>query len=550
MPSSFGPQDNEVLVKFGGGLHTRPAEDEVIDRECVSGQNFDLDIEKLELTNRAPFDLVGTTPNAGSIQGFITLQQSDGTVKFAVQSGTKVYEWDGDATFTDLGVTVDATAQLRGRLEYNWQLEDKVIITDLNLKENVMEWDGTTLQDVSFTKDDPAVAFGDFRAKYLVIQNERALYGNVYENGTNTKHLIVGSSRADYKHISVSDRPSSSLSDSDPFFLIQPDYRPINGLVEAYDTVVISSNYGNLFKLNGTSAKDFSMQPFYPRSGASGDESLVYAGNDFYYGRQGRIESVLSTERFGDIQTDDLSIGIQDQTESYKEWTSVFNSRTQKAYFFPDSESLCWVFNKPMYERLKFIEQGTQASTNQGAGLSPWVKYVTTHSTGFQPTAIMNMLDPVDGLEYIFFGDANGNIYRMEGTGSQDGGSEDVKTEFISKLYKAPLDAEAYNIEGYIKYRGGEAFTAEIQLDFDGEAVSSNIVTLDFAEETTLANYGDSSRVYSGSVYYGLKKEGRLIRRLFGIAGQGTEFQIRVTVTGSTSFNINEILLRFEEASS
>ena len=402
MPTSIPPEDNAILIKFGGGIHTRAPEDEIHPRECSSGQNFDLDIERLEFVNRPPFDLVGTTPNTASIQGFISLQQSDGTVKFAVQSGTKVFDWDGDVTFTDTGVTVDATAQLRGRLEYNWQLDDKVLITDLNLKEDVMEWDGTTLQNVTFTKDDPAVGFGDFRAKYLVIQNERVLYGNVYENGTNTKHLIVGSSRADYDHISVSDRPSSALSASDPFFMIQPDYRPINGMVEAYNNIIVSSEYGNLFRIEGQSAEDFLMTPFYPRSGATGDESLVYAGNDFYYGRQGRIESVLSTERFGNIATDDISIGIEDKINDFKGWTSIFNSRTQKVYFFPDEQSEVWVFNKPLYEKLKQIEQGTNASTEQGNQLSPWSKYVTGHALAFQPTAVMNMLDPSDGLEYVF----------------------------------------------------------------------------------------------------------------------------------------------------
>lgn len=549
MPSVLNPRDNEVLIKFGGGVHTRPAEDEIQDRECSEGQNFDLDIEKLEFFNRPVFDKVGTTPNTSSIKGFISLQQSDGTVKFAVQSGTKVYDWDGNSTFTDTGVTVDATAQLRGRLEYNWQLDDKVIITDLNLKENVMEWDGTTLQNVSFTKDDPAVSFGDFRAKYLVIQNERVLYSNVYENATNTKHLIVGSKRADYKHISISDRPSSALSDEDPFFLIQPDYRSINGMVEAYDTIVTSSEHGNLFRLNGQNATDFSISPFYPRSGASGDESLAYVGNDFYYGRQGRIESVLSTQRFGDIATDNLSIGIEDQITTYKDWTSVFNSRTQKTYFFPDSQSECWVFSKPMYERLKQIELGTNANTSQGTGLSPWVKYVTEHALAFQPTAVMNMLDPSDGLEYVFMGDSSGNIYRMEGTGSQDGGSSDVKVERVSKLIKAPIDGEMYNIEGYVKYRGGEAFTLSLVFEFEGQSIMDKPIILDFPAETDAPNYGDTTKTYGDTIYYGLKNKGKLIRRPFGSTGQGSEFQVRATVFGSSSFNINEILLRFEEAS-
>ena len=63
-------------------------------------------------------------------------------------------------------------------------------------------------------------------------------------------------------------------------------------------------------------AQDFEMVSLFPRSGAKGRESLVHAGNDVMYGRQGRIESVGATEQFGDVETNDLSEDISNLIET------------------------------------------------------------------------------------------------------------------------------------------------------------------------------------------------------------------------------------------
>ena len=251
MVSRIPPKDYPLVIKFGGGLHTRASEPDIDPAEASDGKNFYLDLENKELRPRKPFDLIGTVPNASEIRGGASLLKSDGTVSTIFQAGTKVYSWDGTTNFTHVG-TVDATAKLRGHWRsHNWIPSDKVIITDLSLVETVKEWNGTTFQSTTFTKETGA-AFGNFYAKYCSVSNERAVFGNVKDGSSTSPHLIVGSAGSDFTQISVAQRPVSSLSTDDPFYIPMPDLKPINGMVEAFGVSVFSTEKGRLFNLTGT----------------------------------------------------------------------------------------------------------------------------------------------------------------------------------------------------------------------------------------------------------------------------------------------------------
>lgn len=517
-------EENAVSLKFGGGLHTRASEEDVEIREAHSGQNFDLDFENRQLRNRKPFDLLGTAPNGSAIRGGASLLDSSGNVSMLIQAGNTVYEWDG-TSFASKG-TVNSSAKLRGRLVANSLLDDLVVITDLNMVEPVLTWDGTTLSTMSHNLT------GAFIAKYCFIANERAHYADVSSNGTRTRHMIVGAKRGVYNNLSVSDRPSSALNEEDPFFLLTPDLRPVNGIVEAFGIVAVSSEKGSVFKLTGASAKDFAFAELYPGSGASGDESLVHAGNDILYGRPGRIESLASTEKFGDVETDDLSRWVADEIEAYTGWTSIYNDRLNRTYFFPDNQAELWVFHPEMLS----------------LNLSPWSKWVTSHALSFQPTFAMDMLDPEDGLKYTFMGDSSGNLYRLEGTGvSGDGGSAAIKTVFRSRLFSAPLDQEVHGLEGFIKYRKGAAYTITIRCLYAGVAVFDETITL--STSTVTRPLYSNGLYYNDGNYYGTAFSGRLIREPIVIPGQSNEFQLEVEVEDVDDFEINEVLLRFTGAS-
>jgi hypothetical protein len=514
-----------VVLKFGGGMRSASPEDEIDLRECADGKNYTLDLESRQFRPRTPFDLLGKTPNAAEIRGFASLLKSDGTVSMLVQSGANVYEWDGSG-FTLRG-TCDANAKLRGRLEHNWQLDDKVLITDINLQQPVMEWNGTTLQNITHNLT------GDFKARYCFVSKERAYFGNVESNAVATPHMLVGGKRSDFTTLSTTVRPPAAAAE-DPFFLLTPDLYPINGLEEAFGRVVISSEQGSIFNLTGENATDFAIDELYPRSGAAGQESVRYIGNDIIYGRPGRVESVLATEKFGDVQSDDITRPINDQVKTYKSWSHiVYNSRLQRVYFFPTGITSLWVYHKDL--------AGTQ--------FSPWSQWTTRHSMSFTPTAVMNMLDPGDKLEYVFMGDDAGNIYRLEGTGSGDGGATSIQSERLSQLFCAPLDSEVYDIEGWVQYRKKPtAVLIKLNFEFAGMSVFNSPVFITIPAATGGFFYGGDVW-YLGNYWYGARFVGRLFRQKFTVPGQSNCFQVRITSEGTDDFEIAEIGMRFHASS-
>lgn len=530
MPEKIGPADDDRIIKFGGGLNTRASPADIDDIEAAEGFNFQLDLKSRRLRGRDPFDLVGTVPNAAEIRGGASVLLADGSVSFLIQAGNKVYKWDGVTTFTEIA-TVNVAAKLRGHWRsHYWPLSDKILITDLGLVETVKEWNGSVWASVSFT-DQAGAAFGNFYAKYLTISNERAIFTHTRDATTN-KHMMVGCKRGDYTQITVTNRPSSSLSEEDPFFLLVPDLKAINGQVEAFGVMIISTESGQLFQLSGSSAQDFAFHEFYAGSAAGGEESVSYVGNDVVYGRRGRIESVKDTDRYGDSEADDLTRDISNKVQAYETWRTVYNARLNRVYCFPAEASEVWVF---------------QTSMRDG-NVSPWMRWRTRHAVAFQPTFTMSMLDPQDGLEYVFMGDSSGRLYRMEGSGtSGDGGTEEIQVEWVTKLHSAVLDAEAFSVEGWIKYEKAEAVSVDVTFEYAGENIFNE--TLTFALPAVAGRIFYGSAIYYGDPIYHGSISGRVSRQPFFAPGQAEDFQVRFQVSGTTGFTINELGIRFAEAS-
>lgn len=537
MVAAIRGEPDPIVLRFGGGIHSRASEDEINPRECADGQNFQLDLEDSQFRPRDSFDLEGATQNASELRGLGQLQKADGTISTLVQAGDTVYSWDG-SSFTSVA-TVSPSAKLRGPLSQNWQLDDVLLITDMNLVEPVKQWDGTTLQNIAHNLT------GDFIAKYCFVADERAFFGNVISNSVATPHMLVGSERSDYLTLSISDRPSSSLAEDDPFFLLTPDLRPINGLVEAFQRIVISSLRGSIWILTGGSSKDFAIAELYPRSGAVADESMAYIGNDILYGRQGRIESILATEKFADVQTDDITVPIKDKIGSFKTWRTIYNSRVQRVYLFPDSENEVWVYHKDLADP----RPETVKLADSARNLSPWSKWVTQHQSNFAPTVALNMLDPNDGLEYVFTGDANGNLYKLEGTVNQgDANSAAIISERLSALFRMPANAQAFDIEGWINYRKDRAATVEMTFEAAGRSVFNEKLNITIPAVTNRPTYGGTT-YYGGSDYYGVPFAGRITRQEFGSPGRMDAIQIRLRVESSEAFEIQEVGFRFQAAS-
>ena len=531
VPKRITEQDTEVVLKFGGGVHSRPSEEDIDPRECADGQNFELDLQNFHYRPRRPFKLVGTVPNNAEIRGFVSLKKpSDNSVSMLVQAGAVVYEWDG-TSFTSVGAA-EATSKLRGRISHNWWLDEKVIITDINLADVVMEWDGSTLTDTTFTDED-SNPFGTFKAKYCVIQGERALFGNVDDGSTATPHMMVASKVSEFENITVANKPSSALGEDDPFYILTPDLRDINGLVAAFNVIAMSSREGQFYKVVGASAKDITPVPFYPDSFASGEESVSFVGNDIFYGRPGRIESINSTDKFGDVENDDLTVGISNEVDGYEDWQIEYDQRGQKVYCYSADTSEIWVYYKPLKD----------------SKLSPWSRMTTLHAMSMDPTAMMRCYDPVDGLERVFFGDDFGNVYCMDADDYSlgDGNTTIVRVTRQSAIIQLPADTESFDMYGWIKYRKPLSdLTLKLKFDFQGHHIYTHTL-----EQTLYAptnrNYFRGGDYFRDGNYFG-STIGKIGQEVISVPGKSTEFQITAEIEGKENFSISQIGLRFSIA--
>lgn len=174
----------------------------------------------------------------------------------------------------------------------------------------------------------------------------------------------------------------------------------------------------------------------------------------------------------------------------------------------------------------------------------------TLHSVNMNPTALMRCYDPVDGLEYTFFGDSIGNLYKMESdnTDGGDGSVNDIRTSRKSALIRMPVDTEAFGISGWVKYRKpSEDITLKLKFEFQGHHIYTHEI-----EQTLFAptdrNYWNGGSYYSNGQYFG-STIGKIGHEIIGIPGKSTEFQVTATIEGKTDFSISEIGLRFEIAS-
>lgn len=507
-----------IALTFGGGINRRRRPFDIHPEECFTGQNFDLNQQSSVLLRRKPFDLKATTPNAQEIRGYAQVKKRDGTVSQLIQSGGNVYSWDGSSTFTLVG-TCNPGSKLRGKKSHNFTLDDLVIITDLEKATVVKTWDGTTFTNMTTNLASPLYA------KYCLVRDERAYFGNV-QSGTDTPHVILGSAISDKSTLTITDRPSSSLSDGDPFFLPTPDLKPINGMEEGFGQFIISTQSGKLMELNGFSAKDFEVISLYEGSFVSGDESMVNIGNDVALAMPGRIEMLSDTQKFGDVATDDSSILIQPLIQDVTSWTATYNQLTQKVFFLPNSGGKLWVLHKSL----------------MGGEFSPWSQWVTDHSLNFNPSTIWTMIDPGTGLDATYMGDASGNIYRLEGSGAQDGGTTDISVKRQSIVYRLPT-GRVFDLKGWIIY--DKAFEETITLTFQyagtGDVDQAINILIPAAGSGSAAVYSGTSYYGSSTVYYNTGFSGRLARRNWAAAGDAYQLQVLVTIEGARDFAIHEI---------
>lgn len=540
-PQRVDPNTNQyyIRLRFSGGTATVADAGDIDVREDAGGANFALNLDTSALTPRKPFDLIATAPNAGEIRGIIELIKSDGSVSTLIQAGGNVYSWDGEATFTLVG-TVSANAKLRGGRHSTSQVDDKVLIADLNLVENVKTWDGSTFEDLT-------TSVPNFKARYILVDNERALYGDVSAAGVATPHLLVVSGRGatstatDLGEVTVTVRPGSALDESDPAYMPTPDTRAINGLELAFGLILISTNEGRVWKLSGSSSKNYAIEGFYSNSAAAGAEAIAVIGNDVLVGQPGRIDTLVGSERFGDVRRDDPSRVISDKISDVREWKIVHNPRESRTYLWPKDGSSLWTFATNLYvpAASSAVEQEARAD------LSPWAEWKTTAGDGdFRQTAAALARRSTDKIDVVYFGGRAGQIYQLEGDGDQDAGTDDVTVQRLTGFIGPPIGGYE-NIQGYIDTKKG--FASEITLTVRQLGTSYDLdvdQTVSIPALSNIPTFGGAF-YFGGDVFFNTEFNGRVARQQWSSTGDSSFFQLLISYVGPDP-EITEIGIFFE----
>jgi len=503
-----------MRLTFGAGINE--LNDIAIDpTEAIAGYNFELGLGNNKLKPRSPFDLLGTTPNASQITGIHQLIERNGTKSTIIMAGTSAYKWDG-ASFTSLG-TANANSEYHS---FDWDLDQTILITDRNQVDVIREWDGTTLSNLTHG----ITGVTSFYAKYGIVSNGRAVLANVKTDTTTNPHMIVFSAFENRQSFDTSARGGSGgfSTGDEAFYLLSPDMKPINGLTLFKNILICSTEDGQLFKLVGNDATNYQWVDFYSGSAAIGVNSMVNAGNDVYYMRQGGvIESLKSTDTFGDVGTDDISLPVRDTVKDSTGTRIVYDQTNRKIFFFLGSEVL--VLFKDLLS----------------TGKSPFSIYKADDLT-LNPSAAAYIEYQTSTDKTVMWGDVQGRIFDMNGTGKGDAGQYAIETK--RKLALQDVNYKSL-IKGRVFYR--RKGTCELSIDYewgDERSLSGNVVPLKASSSDTGSYFGGGV-YFGGNFYFGGAgaSDGTPVSQGFSAVGKGTSVFVTLTVNTSEDFAIDYI---------
>lgn len=510
--------------------------------ECTEGYNFDLQAFRTSLNPRMTFDLKGTAPNAGKLTGLLQLVKRDNTETTLSVNGNQVYLWDGASTFTSKA-TVTTDALLRG--EY-WSLGEYLVITDLNLNNVVATWDGTTYTAMTHT----GIA-GNLYAKFAIVHLNRVWLFNITIGTTKYPHMILACRFEDPTNWDNSTRGGASTvgggvfaTGLEAFYLLVADLKAINSVCLFANQLIISTDKGRLWNLQGTSAKDFQFVDFQDTAPAVGVETVISMGNDIIYPRQGNeIVSLYNTQAFGNVLQATLGHWIPSTLSNVTAYNQIlYDVTNQRILFFVNGKLLVLYKDILAQDRGRLME-----------GPSPWSVYTTQDSSSFNTLAAKYMWRPGTQVYSVYFGDSTGRIFDLYGTGATgDAGSSNNtvqvyrKSRHIGVEVLAPWPYVDENITGHVRYRRIVAVNLTISFDWDDEySTTKNVIALKGPPANDPAPYFGGAFYFGGSSYYnqGFSAARRVASMNINPGGKGPGFFISLSANASSPFQVDSVEL-------
>jgi hypothetical protein len=161
----------------------------------------------------------------------------------------------------------------------------------------------------------------------------------------------------------------------------------------------------------------------------------------------------------------------------------------------------------------------------------------------------MQLINPLNSRDVVYFGDSQGNIYRFDGDGSLDAGTDSILVKRRSALIQVP-DGNIFDITGRITYRKQFEQTIILRLIAGGRSVFEREIelTIPGADDEGIAFYGGTNYYNDTTSVYGVGFSGRIHIQDWGIAGHTSVAQIEVEVDATEEFILEEILVNLETA--
>jgi len=517
---------------FSGGLNENPIPS--VFEASEGSYNFELSKDSYALRPRKPFDLKATAPNLQPVQGILQLVTRANSVTTLVQAGATVYNWDGASTFSSVG-TVTTSSQLR---DCYWSLGDYIIVTDIQKATAVKKWDGS-----SFSTLTTGLA-GTLYARYGIEHRGRIWLFNVKEGSTDTPHLLVASEFEDPTSYDTTKRAAVSSSGfvdgNEAFYMVTPDLRPINGVVLFQNQLVISTEAGRLYVLTGSDATDYAWQDFYVGSNAIGTESVVNIGNDvMYMKRGGNIDTLASTQNYGDVAADDVSRFIPNTVSGLTEAIAVYDQQNQKVFFFIGEKILVFFKNVA-------IDGVPITTAGEKARLSPWSVYKTQIASAFD-TAAAKYCRLQGTTDYtVLFGGQAGQIYDLNGAGSGDAGTTAVQVYRTTRLVDEEdgMNFMSSITQGTVQYRRIRPVDLTVEFDYADEySLTTATIPLKGVPVGDDAIYFGGSNYFGDSIYFsqGFTFTRRISHQSFSVVGKGKGARLGVYAESIYDFQVDNI---------
>lgn len=468
-----------------------------------------------------------------------------------------IHSWDG-ATFephqhgigsgtiktssgvSQLGTTVTLTVSAHGYSD-----DDLVDITGLspdgangefvitNTTTNTFDYTSTSSTTASGTAETELM--NDLFAKYSAVFNNRQWLFNITEGTTDNPHLILASKFEDANVFDPTQQAlphtAGGLTGNEAFFLVTPDLKPINGVAVFFNTLVISTVNGKMFKLVGNDATDYQIVEFYPGSSAIGTQTIANTGNDLMWmKRRGAIDRLSAVETSGDVQADDLSRYIPTEVQDLTDGIAVYDQFRQRVHWFVTDKVLT-------LDKTFLIEK---------PGISPWTVFDTEHPNLFNTKAASYIRVP-GGTEYdVYWGDSSGRVFKMNGTrGQGDAGSFSVITERTTReISEIPFRFK--DVIGRVEYRRRDKVTMQVIFEWAEHIYTETaevILKAELIETETLFWGGDN--YFGEDIYW---NQGAIRRDLsantgFSPGGKGEIYFITVRVQDTGDFLVNRLIL-------